>query len=82
MSVHKALDKLAADNKLEAKLVKLRYFVGMTLEEAAQVPGISARTADNYLAHAHAWLFREFKAKDLSVTSGALPPWVALLSHR
>jgi RNA polymerase sigma factor (TIGR02999 family) len=60
-AVNEALDKLAAHNKPEAELVKLRYFVGMTLEEAAQVLGISARTADNYWAHARAWLFREIK---------------------
>jgi RNA polymerase sigma factor (TIGR02999 family) len=63
LAVNEMLDKLAAQNKVEAELVKLRYFVGMTLEEAAQVLGISARTADNYWAHARAWLFREIKAQ-------------------
>ena len=63
LAVNEALDKLAAQNKGEAELVKLRYFVGMTLEEAAEVLGISARTADNYWAHARAWLFREIKAQ-------------------
>jgi RNA polymerase sigma factor (TIGR02999 family) len=63
LAVNEALDKLAAQNKLEAELVKLRYFVGMTLEEAADVLGISARTADNYWAHARAWLFRELKGR-------------------
>ncbi len=63
LAVSEALDKLAAQNKLEAELVKLRYFVGMTLEEGAEVLAISARTADNYWAHARAWLFRELKAK-------------------
>jgi RNA polymerase sigma factor (TIGR02999 family) len=61
LAVNEALDKLAAQNQVEAELVKLRYFVGMTLEEAAEVLGISARTADNYWAHARAWLFREIK---------------------
>jgi RNA polymerase sigma factor (TIGR02999 family) len=61
LDVNEALDKLAVQDKLEAELVKLRYFIGMTLEEAAQVLGISARTADNYWAHARAWLFREIK---------------------
>ena len=65
LAVNEALDKLAVQNKVEAELVKLRYFVGMTLEEAAQVLGISARTADNYWAHARAWLFREIKTKSL-----------------
>ena len=63
LAVDEALDKLAAQNKVEAELVKLRYFVGMTLEEAAEVLGISARTADNYWAHARAWLFREIKSQ-------------------
>jgi RNA polymerase sigma factor (TIGR02999 family) len=63
LAVNEALEKLAAQNKVEAELVKLRYFVGMTLEEAAEVLGISARTADNYWTHARAWLYREIKAE-------------------
>ena len=63
LAVNEALDKLAAQSKAEAELVKLRYFVGMTLEEAAEVLGISARTADNYWAHARAWLFSELKGQ-------------------
>jgi RNA polymerase sigma factor (TIGR02999 family) len=63
LAVNDALDKLAAQNKLEAELVKLRYFVGMTLEEAADALGISPRTADNFWAHARAWLFHELKAQ-------------------
>jgi RNA polymerase sigma factor (TIGR02999 family) len=62
LAINDALDKLAAQNKVEAELVKLRYFVGMTLEEAAEAMGISARTADNYWAHARAWLYKEIKA--------------------
>jgi RNA polymerase sigma factor (TIGR02999 family) len=61
LAVNEALDKLAAQNKAEAELVKLRYFVGMTLEEAAAVLDISARTADNYWAHARAWLYKEIE---------------------
>jgi RNA polymerase sigma factor (TIGR02999 family) len=63
LAVNEALDKLAAVSKLEAELVKLRYFVGMTLDEAADALGISARTADKYWAHARAWLFEELKAQ-------------------
>ncbi len=61
LAVNEALDKLAVQNKAEAELVKLRYFVGMILEEAAGAMGISARTADNYWAHARAWLFKEIE---------------------
>jgi RNA polymerase sigma factor (TIGR02999 family) len=63
LAVNEALDKLAAQNQAEAELVKLRYFVGMTLDEAAEVLGVSARTADNHWAHARAWLFRELKGQ-------------------
>jgi DNA-directed RNA polymerase specialized sigma24 family protein len=59
LAVHAALTGLEAESPRKAQLVKLRFFVGMTLEEAAEVLGISARTADNYWAHARAWLFRE-----------------------
>ena len=58
LALNEALDKLAVEHKTEAELVKLRYFVGMTNEEAADVLGISPRTAKYYWTHARAWLFR------------------------
>jgi len=61
LAVSEALDKLAVQHKDEAELVKLRYFVGMTNDEAAEVLGISPRTAKYYWTHARAWLFREIK---------------------
>jgi len=48
---------------VEAELVKLRYFVGMTNDEAAEVLGISLRTAKYYWTHARAWLYSEIKAR-------------------
>jgi RNA polymerase sigma factor (TIGR02999 family) len=57
-----ALEKLAAERPVEAQVVKLRFFVGMTIEEAAEVLEISPRTAKNYWAHAKAWLYREIRA--------------------
>ena len=63
LAVDEALDKLAACDKVEADIVKLRYFVGLTREEVAEVLGISVRTADNYWVHARAWLFHELKAR-------------------
>ena len=74
LAVNEALDKLAAENKREAELVKLRYFVGMTLEEAADVLGISARTADNYWVHARAWLFSELKGNGSASSSALAAP--------
>ncbi len=59
LAVNDALDKLAVEHKVEAELVKLRYFVGMTNEEAAEALGISERTAKYYWTHARAWLFNE-----------------------
>jgi RNA polymerase sigma factor (TIGR02999 family) len=64
LAVNEALDKLAVEHKTEAELVKLRYFVGMTNEEAAEVLGISLRTAKYYWTHARAWLYREIEAQE------------------
>jgi RNA polymerase sigma factor (TIGR02999 family) len=62
LAVSEALDKLAVEHKAEAELVKLRYFVGLTNDEAAEALGISPRTAKYYWTHARAWLFREIQA--------------------
>lgn len=59
LAVHEALDRLAAQDHLKAELVKLRYFAGMTIHEAAEVLGISEPTAKRYWAYARAWLYRE-----------------------
>jgi len=59
LAVNDALDKLAAQDPVEAELVKLRYFVGMSVEEAASLLDISPRTARNYWAHARTWLYHE-----------------------
>ena len=63
LAVHDALDKLAVHHHTKAELVKLRYFVGMTIPEAAQVLGISEPTAKNYWAWARVWLYKEIKAR-------------------
>lgn len=59
LAVSDALDKLTAEHKAEAELVKLRFFVGLTIDEAAEVLGIAPRTAKYYWTHARAWLYRE-----------------------
>ena len=59
LAVDEALDKLASLHPRQAELVKLRYFMGMTLQEAAEVLGISKDTAKDDSAHARAWLFHE-----------------------
>jgi RNA polymerase sigma factor (sigma-70 family) len=54
-----ALDKLAAKDARKAELVKLRYFAGLTIEQAAAALEISTTTADRDWTYARAWLFRE-----------------------
>lgn len=57
LAVHGALDQLAAEDPEKAELVKLRFFAGLTLEEAGAVMGISERTAKRHWAYAKAWLY-------------------------
>ena len=56
MLFREALEKLAAVHPRQAELVKLRYFTGMTFEEAASVLGIAVPTAKEWWAYARAWL--------------------------
>ena len=63
LAVNEALEKLAAQDKQKAELVKLRYFVGMTIEEAAEALGISTGTAKRHWAYARAWLAQEITSK-------------------
>jgi RNA polymerase sigma factor (TIGR02999 family) len=56
-----ALDKLAATDKKAADLVQLRFFAGLPVPEAAQLLGISPRTADRLWAYARAWLHQELQ---------------------
>jgi RNA polymerase sigma factor (TIGR02999 family) len=62
LEVNEALDKLAAENPLEADLVKLRYFVGMTTAQAAEALSITEGRAKHYWIHARTWLFQEITA--------------------
>ncbi len=57
LAVHEALDRLAAEDAEKAELVKLRFFAGLTLEEAGAVMGISERTAKRHWVYAKAWLY-------------------------
>jgi RNA polymerase sigma factor (TIGR02999 family) len=59
VAIDEALTKLGQEHPDKAELVKLRYFAGFTVAEAAQVLGISQTTADRYWTFARAWLFRE-----------------------
>ena len=59
VAISEVLDRLAQVDERSAEFVKLRYFVGLSVDEAAEVLGISARTAHREWAYARAWLYRE-----------------------
>ena len=56
LALDEALEKLAAQDPVKARLVELRYFAGLTSEQAAEILGISPTTADRHWAYARAWL--------------------------
>ena len=60
--VHEALTKLEQQDRRRAELVKLRFFAGLTIAEAAQALGICTSTADNDWAYARCWLRLELGA--------------------
>jgi RNA polymerase sigma-70 factor (ECF subfamily) len=59
LAVHEALDRLAAVDSRHARIVELRYFGGLTVEETAEVMAVSPATVKRGWALARAWLFRE-----------------------
>ena len=59
--VNEAIEKLAKEDASAAEIAKLRFFGGLTLEEAAQVLGVTERTANRYWAFARVWLFQEMR---------------------
>jgi len=63
LAVDEALDLLAAEDPVSADLVKLRYFAGMTMEEAAATLGLPLRTTERLWTYARAWLRRRMAEK-------------------
>jgi len=61
LAVHEVLDKLASEYPVQAQLVKLKYFAGMTNGEVAEIMGISLSTVRNYWTFARAWLLNEIR---------------------
>jgi RNA polymerase sigma factor (TIGR02999 family) len=58
LALHEALDLLAEKHPEKAELVKLRYFAGLTADQAAAAMGISPSVGDRHWAYARAWLRR------------------------
>jgi len=63
LAMNEALEKLALEHPMQAELVKLRYFAGLTNEEVSQVLGISVSTAKNYWTFSRAWLLNEIEGQ-------------------
>ena len=64
LAIDEALQKLARENEIVAQLVELRYFAGLTVEEAAMAMGVSGRTARRYWVYAKSWLLEELGEAD------------------
>ena len=64
LALDEALTKLAAEEPEKAELVKLRYFAGLSVEEAADALGISRTTASRYWTYARVWLFSELSDEE------------------
>jgi DNA-directed RNA polymerase specialized sigma24 family protein len=62
LALDAALAKLAEHDPLKGRLVELRYFAGLTGDQAAEILGISPSTADRHWVFARAWLRRELDA--------------------
>jgi RNA polymerase sigma factor (TIGR02999 family) len=61
LALNDALEKLELKYPIQAQVVKLRYFAGMSNEEIAELIGVSISTVKNYWVFARAWLFREIQ---------------------
>jgi len=59
LALDEALNRLAGEDPVKAELVKLRYFAGLSMQDAAEFLGISRATADRYWNFARAWLYHE-----------------------
>ena len=68
LALDEAIGRLGEENQEYADLVKMRFFAGLSLEEAASAVGISARTARRHWAYARAWLFKALRHDDTATS--------------
>ena len=61
IALDEALTKLATEDPVKAELVKLRFFAGLTIDQAAQIVGVSRATAIRHWSFARTWLLHEIK---------------------
>lgn len=64
LALNEALDKLTEEDAAKGELVRLRYFAGLSLEQTAEMLGISRATASRYWTYARAWLYDEIRKGD------------------
>ena len=64
VALDEALERLALEDPRKARVVELRFFGGLSMEEAAQALGVSLRTAHSDWAFARAWLYRALTSKE------------------
>ena len=64
VALDEALEKLSREDPVKARLVELRYFAGLTVQQAGQVLGVSRATVDRYWTFARAWLYNEVSKGD------------------
>ena len=69
LALDEALTKLATESPARAELVKLRFFAGLTVPEAAAVLGISPATAERYWTYARTWLYAELSDSALATNT-------------
>ena len=62
VALDEALSKLAASDKIKADLIKLRYFAGLTIEQAAETLDLSLSTAKRHWRYARAWLYKQINS--------------------
>jgi RNA polymerase sigma factor (TIGR02999 family) len=74
LALDEALGQLAATDPQAAELVKLRYFAGLTVHQAAEVLGVSPRSVDFLWAFARAWLLRKIEGEPLEAPRPAAGP--------
>ena len=65
VALDEALTKLAEEKPIMVQVIELRYFVGLTLEQIAEILGVSERTVSSYWTYAKAWLYREITDEEL-----------------
>lgn len=65
LDLDEALSKLEQEDRVKAELVKLRFFAGLSVEQAAVALGISRATADRFWAFARAWLYHEIAGEEV-----------------